>query len=168
MLNALIIVPEGLDITDATWQAQNAEVAWELSEVLNVYTPDKSPGTQYDSPTKLVHAIVKKSSDNPLALLESLLINYGLHDEGWLIIGLQNFDADIPAVYDVGDPEADPPIPPSLVTPAKPMVYKNVDTVKLFPYLQDRHTYDENGNITGTLTKELNWMHQYQGMEPWE
>lgn len=162
MLNMLIIVPEDLDISDPTWQAANPQVAWELSNMVYTYTPDKAPGTEYDAPNKVVHVIVNEAGDDPLTYYESLFIIYGLD---WEIIGLQSFGNEIDAVWDNTDPEN-----PVLVTPALPTVYKNVDTAKLFPFLQTRYIYDTSDppQVIGEHTKELNWMHKFSGMAEWQ
>ena len=46
--------------------------------------------------------------------------------------------------------------------PAAPVVDVPINR-SVLNFLNDRYTYDENGNITGTQTKAENWTHKYAG-----
>ena len=51
-------------------------------------------------------------------------------------------------------------------TPEQAKVYKALQA-SVLDYVRDRYTYDEDGNITGTQTKQWNWLTSWAGQAPW-
>lgn len=162
LLNVLIKVPEDLSITDPTWQLANPEVAWELSEVLYTYTKGKTPGTQVDSPTKLIQCAITLTAADPVTYLDALLSTYGLHDKDWSIVHVQSAHKIVPEVWDNTDPEN-----PVLVSPAMSQAFRTALDADMFPYLVQRHTYDIDGNVTGDIPKHRNQLFNKVGYGDW-
>jgi len=160
LINILIKVPEGLDITDPVWQSQNMQVVWELSQILHVYTPDKTPGTDYQNPYKLVHASIQSVVEDPLAYIEGL---FAIYELDWTVLAMQSFYNTSEDEWDYTDPEN-----PVLVSPAAPTIFRPVDTVAVLPFLQTRYIYEgDPPEVVGEQTKDISWLHKYAGMADW-
>ena len=146
-ISLLLVVPESLDISetdqDGNYTVGNDVIA-HLVELNTLYYPIIVPQTHAVAGKKLAHAVIDTGANDPLTLVEAMILTYGLD---WSVVACQPFSGALD--------EDDNSIVP-LPVQAEALIY-----------LDDRYTYDENGNVTGTLTKDKSWIHQWAGQDKW-
>jgi len=84
---------------------------------------------------------------DPVALLSALFAVYEL---GWTICGCQSFDA------------VEPILDGEEITGYQAQSFMATDPAVL-DYIEQQHTYDSEGNVTGDIPKHINQLHNWQG-----
>ncbi len=148
ILDCIIKVPEALEVDQDDWIAENLDVAWEISTLGCEWSGFMMPSTHVEAGYKLILVSIHIDSETPALLLESL---FDLYAMDWELLGMNSFNA----IVDVLDAEGE-------VIDKVVKVYKELDPA-ILTYLDDRYTYDVDGNVTGTRVKEFNWIPMWAG-----
>lgn len=127
-----------------------SDLVYTIAQLNAVWPAVIVPGTHAIANKKLAHAVISTDAGDPLAMVNDLITLYSLQ---WVVMGLQPFAIEM--VDDGTGTEI-----------WVPRVDKPMDG-GVFAYLDDRFTYDSNGNQTGTQTKALSWLHVYAGQDQW-
>lgn len=147
----IMVVPESLQIDAVDGSGDYVignDIVYTTAQLNAVWPATIVPGTHPVASKKLAHAVITITSDDPLGMVNDLIILYALP---WVVMGVQPF---IETLVDDGAG--------NMIS----LVQKNMD-LAILSYINDRYTYDVNGNQTGTQTKALNWLHQYAGQGSW-
>ena len=152
MITVLVDVPSSLDVMATDPEGTyvlGQELVYELSQRLTEWPDHPCPdgGSMLHNGRvvggrKLIHAVLRPTTDDPVAELETLFALYGLD---WELLHAQEFDAE-----------------PDVV------ILRQLSEADAIAWLADVPTLDADGNVIGSDRPSEARISVYAGAAPWE
>ena len=167
ILNTIIEVPDSL-VIDNTWISENQGAAYELSRIAAEWPPAVMPGTQAVDGRKLIMAKIEDDSDDPVTLVSTLLVVYGLD---WQVIAMQTFYDQEPYCSDsqyIDQQSCETNA--GTWTPAQAKTSLPFDLAIYGKYIVPRYNYDCSTDpciVIGEQIKQCNWLSVWAGGAEW-
>lgn len=162
---ALILETPEYDLITGTGENPSLpqDFLYELQVLETLYPGEPAIGTQLDGGKKLLYCIVTTEIAKLDTYLQALFLIYELD---WVVRSLQSWLESVPVMGDVPDPENFEKVIEGIVG-IKAKVLVPFNKTAIFPYLNPRHNYDDDGNPTTEKAKKMNWFPLYQGQSEW-